>query len=358
MDEYWEEDDVISKLLDQCVDQLSAVPEKSLLDEFVEVGAKVDTMNKKSTFQNRKKFGNYKLKGMMDEFYKLSKVMDEQIGISQQKVKIASEEKDAVYENAVEDGKVAMLEELLGSEQTKSKKNEEEYENKLKAKEEEYLKKVKSLKEALERQKNTNKELQYEFNKILEEKEQEIEDLTVENTNLRNELASKENDVYELALENEELEDKVAISKEYIATLKLQLSNFEKQQQQDKWKLEQADDLLEMVEKENDEMERKYKVAFTNLVQQLKVEKIRNMKLQCDNQLGTAGTNRSKSMPSHTTANTLGMLCKRPDIESKVDITQIRSVGKESWKEITENVKVPVVLKSLGWTQAFIHRKD
>ncbi|XP_057290320.1 cytospin-A-like [Hydractinia symbiolongicarpus] len=356
MDGYWEEDDVISKLLDQSVDQLSFVQEKSLLDEFVEVGAEVDTLDKKMAFQNRKKSGNYKLKDMMDEFYKLSKVMDEQIGISQQKVKIASEEKDAVYENAVEDGKVAMLEELLGSEQTKSKKIEEEHENKLKAKEEEYLKKVKSLKEALERQKNTNKELQYEFNKILEEKEQEIEDLTVENTNLRNELASKENDVYELALENEELEDKVEISKEYIATLKLQLSNFEKQQQQDKWKLEQADDLLGMVEKENDEMERKYKVAFANLVQQLKVEKIRNMKLQCDNQLGKTSTNRSKSMPSQTAANTPDKLFKQPNIESKVDIMQEISVAKEGSKKITE--KVPVVLQSLGWTQAFIHRKN
>ena len=58
-------------------------------------------------------------------------------------------------------------------------------------------------------------------------------------------------------LQNEELTEKVAIKDEYISTLKLKIENLEKLHQQDEWKLSQADDNLEMVERKASDMERK-----------------------------------------------------------------------------------------------------
>ena len=49
-----------------------------------------------------------------------------------------------------------------------------------KSMQEEYERKIKSLKHALDRQKDVNKELQLEFNKVLDETEQEIEDLMIQ----------------------------------------------------------------------------------------------------------------------------------------------------------------------------------
>ena len=51
--------------------------------------------------------------------------------------------------------------------------------------------------------------------------------------------------------------EKISIKDEYITSLKSQLSDQQKLQQQNEWKLSQADDNLEMVERENEKMERK-----------------------------------------------------------------------------------------------------
>ena len=66
--------------------------------------------------------------------------------------------------------------------------------------------------------------------------------------------SDKKNDFLQ---QNEELLEKINIKDEYIATLKLQLNNQEKLQTQNEWKLSQADDNLEMVEREKEEMEKK-----------------------------------------------------------------------------------------------------
>ena len=63
----------------------------------------------------------------------------------------------------------------------------------------------------------------------------------------------------ELARENEELESKVEIKDEFIEYQRLEIKNFQKEIYQYQWKLEQADDLLEMVERERDDDEVKYK---------------------------------------------------------------------------------------------------
>ena len=55
------------------------------------------------------------------------------------------------------------------------------------------------------------------------------------------------------------MSDKIEIKDDYICQLRLQITNLEKQHEQDNWRLQQVDDLLEMVEKERDEEEAKYK---------------------------------------------------------------------------------------------------
>lgn len=72
-------------------------------------------------------------------------------------------------------------------------------------------------------------------------------------------LKEQEEGDNELARENEELESKVEIKDEFIEYQRLEIRNFKKEIYQYQWKLEQADDLLEMVERERDHDEVKYK---------------------------------------------------------------------------------------------------
>ena len=58
-----------------------------------------------------------------------------------------------------------------------------------------------------------------------------------------------------VSLKNEELLEKIQIKDEYISSVKLQLTNSEKLRTQLEWKLEQADNNLEMVEREHDDFE-------------------------------------------------------------------------------------------------------
>lgn len=50
------------------------------------------------------------------------------------------------------------------------------------------------------------------------------------------------------------------------------------------------------------------------------------------------------------------MSFKVQNINSKLDMMQEKTVDEDVWKTVSE--EVPVVLKSLRWTQAFIDRKN
>ena len=213
MDDYWEEDDVISKLLDQNFHHQSSVEcsLKSLHDELVEVGEftppKVVTVPeveqgceiqpKVITENFKRNTRSFKLDNVMVEFMQLSGIMDREI--TRHNSNIVKEQKESL--KSKEQGKLDVLKELLLDQQNEMKKREQENDRKMNEMKVEYEKKVKSLQEALKRQQNVNKELQMEFNRTLEEKEQEIEDMIAENADLRHELSTKETDCYELSME-------------------------------------------------------------------------------------------------------------------------------------------------------------
>lgn len=51
----------------------------------------------------------------------------------------------------------------------------------------------------------------------------------------------------------------IEIKDKYIVSLRLQITNHQKTHTQNQWKLDQADDLLDMVERERDNIEKKAK---------------------------------------------------------------------------------------------------
>ena len=198
MEYCWNEEDVVTRLLQQSGDEGEVGVEiKSLYDELLEVGECVEIVGLKGSkkdedcdhikrnvdienavkqdlsdssgfvdvlSQNQKGF---ELKSFMQEFMKVSKVMDKQIDLTNKRAVVAEEQKK---------------ERKLQEHKEKELLREAEEKNLLQRKsmQEEYERKIKSLKQALDRQKDVNKELQLEFNKVLDEKEQEIENLMIQ----------------------------------------------------------------------------------------------------------------------------------------------------------------------------------
>lgn len=176
--------DVISKLLQKDDENRSSSDKnnksKSLRDELTEVGEKigdasasVSTTSGKSDslITNCKTKDRFDLQNVMSQFSFLHTLMDREIATVSCDLKVFREQKEAVNAPVMKlRPKVTQLSQ--GSESLLRGDNQLPI-----AIKEAYEKKITSLKEALERQKNINKELQNEFNKILNEKESEIEEL-------------------------------------------------------------------------------------------------------------------------------------------------------------------------------------
>ena len=176
--------DVISKLLQKDDQNRSSSDKnnksKSLRDELTEVGEKIGdasasvstTLGKSySLITNCKTKGRSDLQNVMSQFSFLNTLMDREIATVSCDLKVFREQKEAVNAPVMKlRPKVTQLSQ--GSESLLRGDNQLPI-----AIKEAYEKKITSLKEALERQKNINKELQNEFNKILNEKESEIEEL-------------------------------------------------------------------------------------------------------------------------------------------------------------------------------------
>ena len=176
--------DVISKLL-QKDDQIRSSSDKdnkskSLRDELTEIGEKIDDTSASvstasgksySSRTNCKTKGRFHLQNAMSQFSFLHTLMDREIATASCDLKVFREQKEALNVPVMKlRPKVKQLSQ--GSEHLLHGDSQLPIANK-----EAYKKKITSLKEALERQKNVNKELRNEFNKILDEKESEIEDL-------------------------------------------------------------------------------------------------------------------------------------------------------------------------------------
>lgn len=176
--------DVISKLLQKDDQNRSSSDKnnksKSLRDELTEVGEKIGdasasvstTLGKSySLITNCKTKDRSDLQNVMSQFSFLNTLMDREIATVSCDLKVFREQKEAVNAPVMKlRPKVTQLSQ--GSESLLRGDNQLPI-----AIKEAYEKKITSLKEALERQKNINKELQNEFNKILNEKESEIEEL-------------------------------------------------------------------------------------------------------------------------------------------------------------------------------------
>lgn len=176
--------DVISKLLQKDDQNRSSSDKnnksKSLRDELTEVGEKIGdasasvstTLGKSySLITNCKTKDRFDLQNVMSQFSFLHTLMDREIATVSCDLKVFREQKEAVNAPVMKlRPKVTQLSQ--GSESLLRGDNQLPI-----AIKEAYEKKITSLKEALERQKNINKELQNEFNKILNEKESEIEEL-------------------------------------------------------------------------------------------------------------------------------------------------------------------------------------
>lgn len=176
--------DVISKLLQKDDQNRSSSDKnnksKSLRDELTEIGEKigdasasVSTTSGKSysLITNCKTKDRFNLQNVMSQFSFLHTLMDREIATVSCDLKVFREQKEAVNAPVMKlRPKVIQLSQ--GSESLLRGDNQLPI-----AIKEAYEKKITWLKEALERQKNINKELQNEFNKILNEKESEIEHL-------------------------------------------------------------------------------------------------------------------------------------------------------------------------------------
>ena len=176
--------DVISKLLQKDDQNRSSSDKnnksKSLRDELTEIGEKigdasasVSTTSGKSysLITNCKTKDRFNLQNVMSQFSFLHTLMDREIATVSCDLKVFREQKEAVNAPVMKlRPKVIQLSQGSGS----LLRGDNQLPIAIK---EAYEKKITWLKEALERQKNINKELQNEFNKILNEKESEIEDL-------------------------------------------------------------------------------------------------------------------------------------------------------------------------------------
>ena len=176
--------DVISKLL-QKDDQYRSSSDKdnkskSLRDELTEIGEKFDDVSatvstslgtsyiSRTNYNTRVRFD---LQNLMSHFSFLHTLMDREIKTASCNLKVFREQKEALNIPVMKlRPKFKQLSptsnNLLHGDSQLPIEDKEVYE-----------KKITLLKEALEQQKNVNKELQNEFNKILDEKENEIEDL-------------------------------------------------------------------------------------------------------------------------------------------------------------------------------------
>ena len=176
--------DVISKLLQKDDQNRSSSDKnnksKSLRDELTEVGEKIGdasasvstTLGKPySLITNCKTKDRFDLQNVMSQFSFLHTLMDREIATVSCDLKVFREQKEAVNAPVMK-LRPKVLQLSQGSESLLRGDNQLPI-----AIKEAYEKKITSLKEALERQKNINKELQNEFNKILNEKESEIEEL-------------------------------------------------------------------------------------------------------------------------------------------------------------------------------------
>lgn len=271
-----------------------------------------------------------KLALTMEDFHSLSTIMDQELSSYEEKLVAAHNQKGC--DSLKEQGKVEMLKILYYEQQEKTKvlekqhehiiiqtetnhKNEMEdmknyYENKLNKmtaqasaaqKPDQNLKAecnkaiqrrkdeienlnamVSDLQNELDKQTTSkpNKKLQFEFNSALNEREEEIDRLNGVIHDMQCELERYEGGSDEIAMENEELVEKISIKDEYITSLKSQLSDQQKLQQQHEWKLSQADDNLEMVERDNEKMERKAVEIMSKMRTELLKERSLNQQLK------------------------------------------------------------------------------
>ena len=203
MEYCWNEEDVVTRLLQQSGDEREGGVEiKSLYDELLEVGECVDNEGLKGKMKDEdcdqvkmnvdiedavksdsssfvdvvcEKRKGFELQSFMQDFMKISKVMDKEIGLANKRVVVAEEQKK---ERMLREHKEKIC--LKEKEKELLRASEEKNVLQTKPMQEEYERKIKSLKQALDRQKDVNKELQLEFNKVLDEKEQEIENLMIQ----------------------------------------------------------------------------------------------------------------------------------------------------------------------------------
>uniref|UniRef100_A0A7M5X125 Uncharacterized protein n=1 Tax=Clytia hemisphaerica TaxID=252671 RepID=A0A7M5X125_9CNID len=264
-----------------------------------------DIPNIQSSISNTKPS---KLSGMMKEFECLSVVMDQEIH---------KYENQLLTNRTKDEGRIDMMKTLYYEQQEKVENSnlnhhqkikmlEKQHQEKIREMELQHQRELQKLKKNFEKEKTGVEELQIEFHKLLDERQHEVDALNVKINGLQSEsldqetpfpLASGVDDVKKLqnefnnelfkreeeidrlnatifdlrykleayeegghdhiAWENEELTEKLAIKDEYISTLKLQIENLEKVHQQNEWKLSQADDNLEMVERKATDKEMK-----------------------------------------------------------------------------------------------------
>ena len=168
------------------------------------------------------------------------------------------------------------------------------------------------------------------------------------------------------------------------------MTRLEKQHGQDEWKIQQGDDLLEMVEKERDEMEEKYKAVISKLQYQLKNQSQMKSELtsaddnviassiQKDGHVDAKLANQSVVQQS-IVGNTSKPARPPPGFEhvnpasmttastamttTSCDQSQLKLLKRKSsvQKGPIESLKLhemPTVLKSLGWSNKCVLRKQ